>query len=184
MAITGIKDLTPKEAKKVDSLARPNGSRPYYYNSGSGILVEISADFEAWIILTPISVRARLANFLSAIINSKLNEWSDRADLLTAWVKNEISDLKTNIDNYGKIASTYDEIRNDVTTYSSGFESVDELNKMIGDLTLLVGDYIDRRDTLQFTKAVDNVLKERGNNMAEDTKQEIQSWIRVLLDYQ
>jgi len=182
--INSIKDLTPKEAKKVDSMARPNGSRPYYFDSSSATLVEITSDFEAWLILTPISVRARLANFFSTIINSKLNEWSDRSDLLNEWLKNEIDDLKTNIDNFGKLVTTYDEIRTDLTTYSSGFESVEEISKIVTDLTKLVGDYVERRDSLQFIKAVDTVLKGRAENLTENSKQEIQSWIKVLLDYQ
>jgi len=184
MSILGIRDLTSEEAKKVDSLAKPDGSRPSYFNSGTGTLVEISVDCEAWLIITPSTVRARLANFFSLIATSKLNDWSDRQDLLSAWAKNEIADLKSNIDSYGKIATTYDAIRGDLAKYSVGFDSVEEISKINNDLTTLVGDYIERRDSLQFIKTINVILKGRSNNLTDDVKQEIQSWVRVLLAYQ
>jgi hypothetical protein len=184
MTILRIRDLTPEEAKKVDAKARPDGARPTYYNASTGTLVEISSDCEAWLILTPSTIKARLANFFSLISQSTLNTWSKRQDLLIAWATNEIKDLKGNIEAFGEIADTYDAIRKDLSDYTTGFESVEEINKIINDLTTVVGDYINRRDSLQFLKTINIILKARASNTSDEVKREIQSWVKVLLEYQ
>lgn len=179
-----MRDLTSSEAKTVDAQAKQE--RPYYYNSDSAELVEISEDFEAWVILTPIGIRARLANFFQFILDNDINDWPLRKELLDEWLEDEEDDLRTEIEGYGTIVDTYDEIRDSLASSTIGFEDVDEVNRLSVDLTTSTGDLVERRDSLKFEKALSVVLKSRadGSGIPENVEQQIKSWIRILLTYE
>lgn len=178
-----MRDLTSEEAKLVDAKTKKN--KPYYYNATSGELIAISDDFEVWLILTPIGLRTRLANYFQFVIDNDINEWSTRQELLEEWLEDEIDDLRYEIEAYGDIVNTYDELKTGLSEHLSGFEDIDEVNKLSTDLTTSVGTSIDRKNSLQFEKAVSTVLlsKSEGTGVPDNVIQEIKSWIRILLTY-
>lgn len=178
-----MRDLSSAEAKSVDSQAKQE--LPYYYSSTEDKLIPISRDFECWLILTPMTVRARLANFLQLVLDNDINDWSTRKSLLEEWLDNEIDDLNAELDGYDLFADTYDEIRTSLSSSNNGFEDVDELNKLMTDLTTSTGEVMARRDSLKFTKYVCNSVLNRadGSGIPKSVEQEIKSWVRLLLTY-
>jgi len=179
-----MRDLTSDEAKKVDAQAKQE--RPYYYSSDSAELVQISSDFEAWLILTPMGIRARLATFFQFILDNDINDWPQRKNLLDKWLEDEEDDLRTEIEGYGLTIDSYDEIRESLASSTAGFEDVDEVNRLAVDLTTSTGDLVERRDNLKFEKALSVVLQSRaeGSGIPDDVEQEIKSWVRLLLTYE
>lgn len=178
-----MRDLTSEEAKIVDAKAKKE--RPYYFNSETDELIQISAEFEIWLILTPAGLRTRLANYFQFVLNNDINDWSTRQELLEEWMEDEIDDLRNEIEAYGEIANTYDELKTGLSEYLPGFEDIDEVNKLSTDLTTSIGTTIDRKNSLQFEKAVNTVLlaKSEGSGVPDNVIQEIKSWVRLLLTY-
>ena len=176
--------LTPEESQVVAAKAKPEGSRPQLYSAATGTLNQISKDFESFLILSPAGVKANAATFISTILLFDINNLVVRNNLMKRWCEDEISDIDEEIKGYEDIMDSYDEIRPKLADASLGFEDVPEVNTLMSDFTLLLGDFGEQRDSLLFSKAASNVIntRERGTIPA-DTKQEIESFARILLTY-
>lgn len=176
--------LTTEEAQAVAAKAKPEGSRPQVYSAATGQFSQISKDFETFLILSPAGMKAKAATFISTILLFDINNLVVRNNLLKRWCEDEIADIEEEIKGYQDIMDSYDEVRPKLADASLGFEDVPEVNTLLADFTLLLGDFGEQRDSLLFSKAAANVLniRERGKLPAA-TKQEIESYARVLLSY-
>lgn len=176
--------LTPDETLKVASKAKPEGARPYVFDSGSGELAEISKEFESFLILAPAGIKAKAAQFIANILLFDINNLVVRNNLLKRWAEEEIADLDTEIKGYQDILDTYDEIIPKLSDAKTGFEDVVEVNTLLSGFILLVGDFGEQRDSYRFDKAVASVLNNRvQGTLPSNVKQEIESYAKALLTY-
>ena len=176
--------LTSEEAQVVAAKAKPEGSRPQLYSAATGTLTQISKEFEAFLILSPAGIKANAATFISTILLFDINNLVVRNNLMKRWCEDEIDDIDEEIKGYKDVMDGYDKIRPKLADASHGFEDVPEVNNLISNFALLLGDFGEQRDSLMFSKAASNVIntRERGKIPA-DTKQEIESFARILLTY-
>lgn len=177
--------LTSQEYQLVTSKAKPEGSRPFVYNSSTGTLDEISKGFEIFLILSKPGIKAKAAQFISSIISSDINNLVVRNNLLRRWAEEEISDLDNEIEGYQEILDIYDEIIPTLGEVKEGFEDVEEVNTLFTSFNTLTGDFAEIRDSLRIDKASLSVLNARGQGtLPSDTKKELESYARALLAYE
>jgi hypothetical protein len=179
-----MRALSSDEAKVISAKAKAEGSRPQVYNSTTGTLFQISKEFEAFLILAPSNFKAKAATFISNILLFDINNMVVRNNLMKRWCDDEITDIETEIKGYKDILDTYDELQPQLAGSIVGFEDISEVNTFISSFTLMLGDFVEQRDSLSFAKASSNVLsiREQGKIPA-DIKQEIESYARLLLTY-
>ena len=176
--------LTSDEASIIMSKAKPEGTRPQVYSAATGTLSQISKDFEAFLILAPAGMKANAATFISSILLFDINNLVVRNNLLKRWLEEEMADINVELKGYEDIMANYDELRPALASAASGFEDVSEVKAMLSNFTLLLGDFGEKRDSLNFAKAASNVLNNREiGKLPAATKQEIESYARVLLTY-
>lgn len=174
--------LTSDEQKKVRAARKQ--SKPAIYESATGTLQEISDHFEAFLILADPGVKAKAATYLTIILKFDINNLSDRNKLMARWLDDEINDLNKAVDGYKDILDQYDDIKDDLASFVQGFEDVPEVNLLLTDFTLALGDYVEQRDSFAFQRAVNSVLNgRRQGQLPEYLKREIESIARVLLAY-
>lgn len=176
--------LNSQETLTVAAKAKPDGARPYVYDSGTGKLSEISKEFEAFLILAPAGIKARAAQFIANIILFDINNLTIRNNLLKRWAEDEIADLDNEIKAYQDILDTYDNIIPKLADAKTGFEDVPEVNTLLSSFILVVGDFGEQRDSLRFDKAVASVIVGRDQGaLPSSIKQEIESYAKALLTY-
>jgi hypothetical protein len=177
--------LTSEEAQAVAAKAKPNGSRPFIFDSSTGTLLEISKDFETFLILSSAGIKAQVASYIANILLFDINNLVVRNNLMKRWCEDEIKNFNNEIKGYQDILDQYDDIQPKLAGAAVGFEDVPEVNTLIQDFTLMLGDFVEVRDGLVFAKAAANVIntRERGK-LPANLKQEVESYARALLTYE
>ena len=177
--------LTSEEALLVASKAKPDGSRPFVFDSGTGQLSEISKDFESFLIISKAGIKARAAQFIANIILFDINNLTVRNRLLKRWASDEIADISRELIGYQDILDTYDDIIPQLGEAKDGFEDVSEVNTLISSFNLLTGDFAEQRDSLKFESSVAKVLTNRTDgSLPSNLKKELESYARALLTYE
>lgn len=177
--------LTSQEATKVAKKAKADGFRPQIFNSSSGILEEITKEFEIFLILSKPGIKAKAAQFISTIIQSDINNLVVRNNLLRRWAEDELADIDKEIEGYQDLLDIYDEIFPQLGEAKTGFEDVVEVNNLFSSFNLLTGDFAEQRDSLRFDKAATTVINNRDSGvLPSDIKKELESYARALLAYE
>ena len=180
-----IRDLTSDEVRLVDSRSKPDGSRPYVYDSSTLEYSEINRDVEVFLILAPLEWKNRLSNFLLALSDNDVTNLEARNELRDLWYRDEITDIGENLEGYTEIFSQYDSIRAGFNEASIGFESVEELSQLSKVTNSGLSTLVESRDSVSFAKAAITTLQTRSNSSSTrtDIRLELESWSQALLAY-
>ncbi len=177
-----MRRLTLEEADTVASSVRED--RPTFFNAQSGQEESISTEFEAYLILTPISVRSSVSSFFQVILDNDPNQVEVRNQLLTEYLEEEKRNELESQRMYEQLADYYDQVRSDLSSSLDGFEDVTEATLLQEAMTKSMGDIISARDKHAFNYAALSVLASRFEASGSgDFTQELRSWVRVLVEY-
>lgn len=177
--------LSADEASLVSAKARPDGQRPTLYSSVSDTEEEISSDFEVYLILTDPSLRNKVANFFQTILDNNPNDLDVRSRLLNDFIQEEIRNSQGKSQEFSSLTSFYDEIRSSYGATINGFTDIAEVVALQEALTLSLGPIAEQRDRLTFNYSALNVLLARANSSGSDSfTRELESWIRLLVEYE
>lgn len=177
--------LDTQEAALVMRKAKGDIARPYYYNSATGNLEQISKSFETFLILAPPGTKARTAQYITTLLSFDLNNLPLRSKLLSRWLEDEIADITTEREGYQEILDIYDETIPQLSAAKRGFEDVEEVNNLLTSFNQITGEYGEQREALSFDRAVASVLSLReAGALPDELKRELQSYARVLLAYE
>lgn len=177
--------LTAEEADRVAGAARGDGDRPTLFSASSGAENEISSDFEVYLILTDISVRTQVANFFQVILDNDPNDLDAYNELLLEFLVEEISNAEEGKREFSDVTEFYDTTRASYSNTTDGFTDVEEVNLLQEALTNSLGQLAEQRDRFVFNVAALTVLQDRANESgSSEFRQELESWIRVLVEYE
>lgn len=180
-----MRRLTLEEVELVSSAARGDGARPSYFNVQSAAEEEISTNFESFLILTPLQVRSDLSNFFQTVIDNDPNQVEVRSDLLEEFLEEEQRNELRSQRMYADLTEYYDRVRDQFAQASEGFEDVTEVVLLQESVTRSLGDIVSSRDRHAYGHAVLSVLATRHSSSGNNSHtQEIQSWIRTLIEYE
>lgn len=177
--------LSLEEAETVSSSAREDGDRPTLFRAASGSEEEISQDFETYLILTDIGTRSRIANFFQVILENDPNDLELYTSLLREFLEEEVSNATGGRTSFDEVTELYDDIRQAYGVTTDGFTDVSEVNFLQEALTNSLGSIAEQRDRFSFNFAALSVLQARqeaGSNQL--FRQELESWVRVLVEYE
>lgn len=179
-----MRRLTLEEADTVNESSRGDGDRPTYFNSRTGADEEISASFEAYLILTPISTRSSVSGFLQTILDNDPNQVDVRDQLLTEFFEEEKRNELEGQRMYEQLTEYYDQVRTSFAASLEGFEDVTEATLLQESLTRSMGSIVASRDRHTYNYSALSVLASRHEESgAGSQEQENRSWVRVLVEY-
>lgn len=179
-----MRRLTLEEASTVEANSRDDGERPLLFNAQSDTEEEISPEFEAYLVLTPISTRSQVSSFLQIVLDNDPNQIDTRKDLLDEYLEEEKRNELEGQRMYSQLTEYYDQVRTGFSSSLEGFEDVSEATLLQETLTKSMGNIVSARDRHTFNFAALSVLASRHESEgAEDFRQELRSWIRVLVEY-
>jgi hypothetical protein len=177
-----MRRLTLEEADTVSSSARED--RPTFFNAQTRASESISQEFEAYLILTPISVRSSVSSFFQTILENDPNQIDVRNQLINEYLEEEQRNELEGQRMYQQLTEYYDQVRTNLTASLDGFEDVTEATLLQEALTKSMGDIVAARDRHTFNYAALSVLASRvESGGAADFDQELQAWVRVLVEY-
>jgi len=177
--------LTLEEAASVTQLAREDGSRPELYRSTEGTETEIGRDFEAYLILTPTSTLNSMSSFFQVVLDNDPNQVELRDQLLSEFLEEEGRNESENQRMFQEITELYDQTRENLASSLEGFDDVEEAALLQEAFTRSMGDIVSARDRHIFNSSAISVLQARKDaGGSADLRQELQSWVRVLLEYE
>lgn len=175
--------LSQEEERRISSKRKPDGQRLKYYDAASGQYVEISYDFETFVLLSPVGFRARVGTYLNALTAQSLSSAMD--DLRREWNEERKADAQAVMDGYGAVVTTYEDIRATMLELADGFDDTVEVSKLLADLSKVAGQTVDRYESAQYERAVASILADRASSSSEpsELQTELNSFIQVLLQY-
>jgi len=174
--------LDEQQSRLVSSLRKPPANRPRYYNAGAKQKLQISEDFEAFLILQGKRGSKETLDWLKESNNLALAD-GDRDALLAALADNEQADAAATIREIGPIVRRFERFRG--TFVVKGFEAVGEVGQLLGDLQrpMLALQTISRRSVHR--QVAGKLAKEflLSNGITIDQQRQLQSWYTVLTAY-
>lgn len=181
-----MRELTSQERQQIANKRKPENERPRYFNAGSQKYERISYDFETFILLISIGFRASIGQYLAALGATTIGGGS-LDGLRSQWLQERFDDAQDVADSYGTLVTSYEDIRSNLLSASSGFEDVVEVTLMLSDFSKTVGGIVDAYEDAKFERSVANVLTLKYRNSNETTSSplstELNSFIEVMLQY-
>jgi len=177
--------LTAEEADKVSQHAREAGDRPTVFVASTGEETEISTNFEVYLIVTDVAVRTQVANFFQVILDNDPNNLASYSELLLEFLEEEISNSEEGKREFAQVTEFYDTTRDAYTNTIDGFSDVGEVTLLQEALTNSLGPLAEQRDRFIFNVSALSVLQARATEGGSSVfRQELESWIRVLVEYE
>jgi len=181
-------NFSPEEKDLIDKQKKPTEQMPYYYLARRKTLIQISEDFEAYLILQTAAAKAKIQTWLKKTSDANLAR-ADRDEILKRYLDLRKVDSQKVIESIDKKLDSFDEFKTSLLGTpedANRYASVTELNEFtevvqrpVDELTLL-------RETAymeqNITALADKYLTEYG--VSKDTQREINSWKTVFASYQ
>jgi hypothetical protein len=177
-----MRELTQEEIARVESRRKPANQLPTYYDPVQQITVRISRDFEAWLILTPLGIRASIATWLSQLAQNTPRDITFD-DLAAEFAADEARHTEIERREYDTILSAYDQFRGTINT--AGFEDISELGSLLSQTHEGLGRVSASRESAVFSHAMALANKDEleFRRVDTETQQALRSWMSVLLSY-
>jgi len=177
--------LTLEEAEIVTRLSREEGDRPELYRSVDNTETEISQEFESYLILTPTPTLNSVSSFFRVVLDNDPNQVDLRNQLFSEFLEEEQRNESENQRMFQQLTDLYDQTRESLASSLEGFSDVEEASLLQEAVTRSMGDIVSARDRHVFNSSVLSVLASRQESSGStELRQELQSWIRVLLEYE
>ena len=177
--------LTLDEADLVTRQSREDGNKPELYRSVDETETEIGRDFESYLIVTPTSTLSSISSFFQVILDNDPNQVDLRDQLLSEFLEEEQRNENEYVRMYQQITELYDQTRESLSSSLEGFDDVEESALLQEAFTRSMGDIVSSRDRHTFNSSVLSVLSSRKDaSGSSELRRELQSWVRVLLEYE
>ena len=175
--------LTVEEADRIAQQARGD-DRPLVFVAARNAEELISEEFESWLILTDAGIRSQVANFFQTVIDNDPNNLETRTELLQEFIREEIVNTAEYRHAFKDVTSAYSSTRETLVDAADGFEDVTEVTLLQEAMTSSLGPLAEQNDRYAFNYAALTVLQRRadGENLT-NFREELESWIRVLSEY-
>jgi hypothetical protein len=156
---------------------------PEYYSAASSQYVEISRDFEAFLILSSSDLKNAALNWIQTTVDlQKKNKLRD--DLTALAVQNELTNAQAKIAEYNTQLNGFGQFRTNFQANST-FASVSEVQLFLTDLQVVIDEMATGLDRATFDQTICQVIQ-RGQNqvsISQNQIQELQSWTSVISTY-
>ena len=178
-----ISDLTQDQQNTVSAQARSQASLPAYYNAKLRTNVQISRDFEAFLILSDTSIKSTAIQWVQQAVT--LNQQDKKRDaLLAIATANELSnatarlnECNTQLDSYTKFRASF--------TVPQALDEDSDLQLFLNDIQNVIGNLITQYDRAFFDQTVATLLQNSlsPGQVTSDQVEELQSWTSVIAAY-
>jgi hypothetical protein len=180
-------NFTTSETELINQQARAPAARPYYYNAQRRTPVQITADFEGFLILQTADEKQKTLTWIGSA--AKLEEdHKDRDDLLSKYLDLRVVDAQARIDEIGKRTNDFLEFKTNFITDggdSSRFASIEEVNLLALSLQRPMDRMVVQQEAAYHELVLTNTLKNKLiiEQTTEDTQKELKSWQTVVSGY-
>jgi len=161
--------------------------RPSYYSITNKSYIQISEDFEGYLILQASDDKQKILTWMKDV--SKINnDTKDQNELLSRFLQVRSDDTTARIDELDEKLNKYDEMQTDLITDGkdpSRYGSIMELSLMVTSITKSVDNILIQREQAfheqnmiaTITYILDN------EKITDDTKKELTSWQNIISTY-
>ena len=175
--------LSPSDQATVQENQRSTDQLPEYYDALSKQDIQISRDFEAFLILTSDTLKtAALAWIQKATNLNKTNKFRDALTQIA--IGQELANAQAQLAEYDLQLQHFTDFR---TTFKAAteFAGVSEVQLFLSDLQRGIEELSIGRDRAFFDQTISEVLLnfEDQTQITEDQVQELQSWTTVISEY-
>jgi len=176
-------DLNPGERGLYEAFRRPDGANlPTYFSSDTNSDVEISREFESFLILTDRGLRSKMVSWLQGT-STRLQTNVGREELFVAMCDVELNASVDEIVEADSELQSFTEFRNEL--FAGKFATVPEVRTLLNDLQLGISAKTRTRDSAQHRNNAASIIAQI-NQLNDDSlgrQQQAQSWMGVLLAY-
>jgi hypothetical protein len=174
--------LDDNQVRIVDTKRKPEGSRPKYYNAATKKQTEISADFEAFLILQGGTNNSNTVRWLDECTDFTIRDLS-RDALAASAFRNEVNDAVNSQLELTSFISVFNTFRQKYSL--TGFERVVEAGLLLEDLQRQMNEIQGLIDTLKHRVQYASLgLKALSTNgVTTEDKNQIDSWYSPLSAY-
>jgi len=171
--------LSPSENQQVE--AKRKSVKPFWYNANSGQWTPISDDFEAFLILTPISKKKSAVDWLNTL-SFGLNSNTARTIVAQDFLARELSDITLQLEGLNALLTPYSSFRSDFVS-GTRFLGVSEVASVLEDSRLGIDRIIELRTDLKHRSTINTAVqtRETAEGVTETRKTQAKSWAIPLL---
>ena len=175
--------LTEEQQKIVTNLQKDEDNLPYYYNSDLRTDVQISREFEAFLILADPDLKTSANNWIKKASTIQTDD-KDRDALSALALAQEQSNAQQKMNAIDAVLGDFNDFRTKFQANTT-FVSVGEVQRFLFDLQKGIEPLALDRDRAQFDSVVSQVVQRVDDQKAVDSFeiQELQSWTGVLSAY-
>lgn len=177
MALT----LTTEEQEKVNSNRKEE--KPTYYSSAFKKDIEISDDYEAFLILADSSTRISMQSLINDSSTFK-DENAERDELLEKALDLDESDATGALTEIQATLTQFNTLR-DKITIENKFSNITEIGLILSDLQRSIGELTSLQDRLQHASIMGGINRIKVNQdfTTEDDAKQLKSWLNSLQAY-
>jgi len=182
-------DFSEIDLKNLDLKRKKTSDRPTWFNASTAQEETISDRFESWLILTPVEVRATIAQGLQEVLDEESLLQTSKNELLAQFISDESDDL----DKRSETVTALSDIVPNLGGLAAGLvykEDTPEVALLFDNLLLPMPAINRLSDNVRFDQnwlAMCDTLFQRENTVTSagdsNKRKEIESMIKVLLAY-
>lgn len=176
-------EFTPEEQEIIARSAKAQVDLPTYYDSALKQNVQITREFEAFLILAPTDLKTSAIEWINQVTQlAKVNKVRDQ--LRTLMVQKQIDNATKKLEAYGETFGEFNEFRKTFQTQTR-FAAVPEVIKFINDLQSAVDEQNLGQQRAFFEQTLALIFQSNQEllNLTQDDIEELQSWRQVLSAY-
>lgn len=172
-------ELTTDQEKKVS--ARRKSARPSVYSPTGGGATTISKDFEAWLILTPKSIKAKAINWVKEL--QKVEADREYEDLLKECLDVEATSLEVQDMDLSSATQAFTDWRSNPSI--SGYETVTEISWLFQELQQGMSPHQELDEVTHHVRLRQAVADRYpiSKKSTADRKTRLNTWVSVLNSY-
>jgi hypothetical protein len=181
--MSAIDKLTDSERAQVLRRQKAQADLPEYFSAELKTDIQISRDFEAFLILAPEDLKTSAIDWIQKAHSlQKANKVRD--DLVKLGIQNETANATKIITALDEETQKFDEFRQTFQTQEA-FSGVGEVQLFLRDLQRVIEERVVDRDRAFFDQVMAGVQDRFSNQsgLTDDQTEELQSWTAVLTTY-
>ena len=183
MANSVLSSLSAEEIDLVKSKQLSVDELPSYFSAILKTEVQISRDFEAFLILAPSELKTTSLDWIQKAVDLHKNN-KLRDDLTDITVEQELTNAELKLKEYDKQLQGFQDFRQNFQT-NTEFSGVQEVQLFLTDLQRVIDELSLGRDRAFFDQTVSLVMQKFGDatNISDPQVEELQSWTSVISTY-
>lgn len=179
--------FTNEELQLISEQRKTNADLPEYYSAQSQTSIQISRDFEAYLILQTQDQKQKVLEWIrKALIGQSIS--ADRDTLLNQYIQIRKADAQSRIAELDQKLGNFNDFKTSLLPnddYVSNFGNVAEISLLCTSLQKPMDELFLKRDQAYHEVVLSDILNSRLTKQKQDanTKKELQSWQTVIASY-